>query len=84
MRQAIRIELSPEVESALQDAARRKGVTPEALVISMLEEQLALPQPEDEAALRPRDEWEALVFQVGKDCDVSLSDRQLSSDGLYD
>ena len=74
------ITLSPELEAALNEAASRRGVAPEALALDTLRERfLGVTAP-----LQPRDEWERGLLQAAQDCGVSLSDSALSSEGLYD
>jgi predicted DNA-binding antitoxin AbrB/MazE fold protein len=36
------------------------------------------------APLEPQDEWEQRLLSIAKDCDVSLSDSAVSSEGLYE
>jgi hypothetical protein len=42
----MRIELAPDLESALTDAARRQGTTPDLLAEAYLRERLDVRQPE--------------------------------------
>lgn len=74
------ITLSPEMKSVLESAALASGVTPEALAADVLEKQLR----RQYVKFEPRDEWERILASIGKDCGVSLTDEQLSSEGLYD
>jgi hypothetical protein len=71
------IELGPELEAALKEAAEKKGVTPEALVRRMLWQHFP-------PKLEPRDEWERELFALATDCGVSLSDEALSRENMYD
>jgi hypothetical protein len=73
------ITLGPDLEAALNEQARRQGVAPEALAISVLRERLLT-----ESALQPRDEWERGLLAAARDCGVSLPNSALSSEGLYD
>ena len=73
------IELSPELEIALSQMASRLSVAPEALVLDILQKRVLA-----DATLQPRDEWERRLLSIGRDCGVSLSDLDLSSEGLYD
>lgn len=74
------ITLGPELETALNEAARRQGLAPEAIAINVLRERfLGLV-----AALQPRDEWERGLLEAARDCGVSLPDAALSSEGLYE
>ncbi len=48
------ITLGPDLETALNDAARKQGIAPEALALTALRERF-LPSADQ---LQPRDEWE--------------------------
>ena len=74
------ITLTPDLESALNDAARKQGVAPETLALNVLRERF-VPRVFD---LTPRDEWERQLLALAKDCGVSHSNEALSSEGLYD
>ena len=74
------ITLGPELEAALNEAARRQGVAPEVLALNALRDRFLAPARTDES----RDEWERRLRQIGIDCGVSLSDEALSSEGLYE
>ena len=73
------IELDPELETALREAARQRGVTPEYLAVNALRWRFMA-----EEMRKPRDEWERGLQELAQDCGVSLSDEALSSEGLYD
>jgi predicted transcriptional regulator len=73
------ITLSPDLEAALSELARRQGVAPEVLALQVLRERLLAA-----AALKPRDEWERGLLEAARDCGVSLPDSSLSSEALYD
>src|SRR5947209_1940848 len=72
------ITLSPELEAALNEAARRQGLSPEALALDALRKRFL----DLTASLRPRDEWERGLLEAAKDCGVSLPDSALSSEGI--
>ena len=74
------ITLTPQLEAALSEQARRRGVAPETLALDALRERF-LPAAAD---LEPRDEWERRLFGAAIDCGVSVPDSALSSDGLYE
>ncbi len=74
------ITLTPQLEAALREQARRRGVAPEVLALDALRERFP-PTPAD---LKPRDEWERRLFGAAIDCGVSVPDSALSSDGLYE
>ena len=73
------ITLDSELEAALNEFARRQGVTPEVLAINVLRERFRAA-----ASLLPRDEWERGLLAAARDCAVTLSNEALSSEGLYD
>jgi hypothetical protein len=73
------ITLSPDLESAVQEAATRRGLTPEAFVIEALRERV-----QSNKAPEPRDEWERELLSIAKDCGVSLSNEAVSSEGIYE
>ena len=73
------VNLTPQLEAALSEEARRRGITPEILAIDALRHRF-LPKP----PVEPRDEWERRLFGAAIDCGVSVPDSVLSSDGLYE
>lgn len=73
------ITLDPELEAALSEVARHKGVAPEVLALNVLRERIP-----DMAVLVPRDEWERSLLALAHDCGVSLSNEALSREELYD
>jgi hypothetical protein len=74
------ITIAPELEAALRDAARRRGILPETLANEVLCRCLLAPPPMTE----PRDDWERQLREAASDCGVSLSNEALSSEGIYD
>jgi hypothetical protein len=74
------ITLTPQLEAALAEQSRRRGVAPEILALDTLRDRF-LPQGR---TIEPRDEWEQRLFGAALDCGVSLPDSALSSDGLYE
>jgi hypothetical protein len=74
------ITLGPDLEAALNDLARRQGITPEALALSALREKFLAPPP----PIQPQDEWERRLLSAATDCGVALSNEAVSSEGLYD
>ena len=74
------ITLTPELEAALNEAARRQGITPEAVALAALRERF-LPAASD---LQPRDEWERTLLSIGRARGVALSNEAVSSEGIYD
>ncbi len=73
------INLTPQLEAALSEQARQRGIAPENLALEVLRERFLR-----DAALQPRDEWERRLLEAATDCGVSLSNEALSSEGLYD
>lgn len=74
------INLTPPLEAALSEQARQRGVAPEMLALSALQDRFLPNVP----PVEPRDDWERKLFGAALDCGVSLPDSALSSDGLYD
>lgn len=74
------IQLSPDLEAALNESARRQGVAPDDLARRVLRERFLAPRRE----LASQDEWERLVLGLATDCGVSLPDAAVSSEGLYE
>jgi hypothetical protein len=75
------INLPPQLEAALREQARRRGIGPEALALAVLGERLLPGAP---PAVEPQDEWEEKLFGAAIDCGASVPDSALSSDGLYE
>lgn len=73
------ITLDAELEAALNEVARHKGVAPEVLALNVLRERIL-----EMAVLVPRDEWERELLALAIDCGVSLSNWAVSSEGIYD
>ena len=74
------IQLNSELEAALVESARRRGVAPDALALEALRERFLGASSID----APRDDWERRLLGIATDCGVSLPDSALSSDGLYE
>ncbi len=74
------ITLTPELEAALKEQARRRDAAPEALALDALRERflgpIALPEP--------RDEWGRRLRGLAIDCGVSLPDWAVSSEAIYE
>ena len=74
------ITLPPQLEAALSEQARWRGVAPEALALDVLRQRF----PSASADLEPRDEWERRLLKAATDCGVSLSHEAVSREGLYE
>jgi hypothetical protein len=74
------ITLGPDLESALNDLARKQGAVPEVLALNALRERFLAPGLQ----VQPRDEWERRLLEAGTDCGVALSHEAISSEGLYE
>jgi hypothetical protein len=72
------LNLPPQLEAAMNEQARRRGVAPETL--DALRERFLPARP----VIEPQDEWERRLFGAAVDCGVSVPDSALSSEGLYD
>lgn len=76
---AVVINVDTSLAAALDDEARKQGVTAEELALDILRARF-LPDP----ALQPRDEWERGLLAAARDYGVSISNEALSRDELYD
>lgn len=74
------VTIGPELESALNEAARHAGSTLEELALTVLKDRF-LPRVE---LPTPRDEWERRLLAIGTPCGANLSHEDLSSEALYD
>jgi len=73
------LTLPPQLECALAEQARQRGIAPERLAVDVLLRHLLPISPPI-----PADDWERQLFAAAIDCGVSVPDVALSSDGLYD
>jgi hypothetical protein len=74
------IKLPSELEAALNESARRSGISPQELAVSVLRERLL----GNSAPFTPTDDWERALLGIATDCGVSLPHSALSSEELYD
>ena len=74
------ITLEPELEAALNEAALRRGVAPEQLVLDALRQRFL----HSAAPAVPPDEWELRLLGMARECGVSLPDNALSRQALYE
>jgi hypothetical protein len=74
------VNLTPQLEAALTEQARQRGVAPEILALEALRDRYLPNVP----PITPRDDWERELFGAALDCGVSVPDSALSSEGLYE
>ena len=74
------IAVSPELEAALSESARLRGIAPEALALQTLRDRFLADSP----ALVPQDDWERRLLEAATDCGVSLPHSALRAEGLYE
>ena len=72
------ITLGPELETALNEQARKQGVVPEALALDALRERFLA------ARALSHEDWAKRLREVGSDCGTSLSHEAVSSEGIYE
>jgi len=73
------ISINSDLETAIDTAAKRKGVSPEELALTVLRERFLHARP-----FVPRNDWDRALLAAASDCGVSLSNEAVSSEGLYD
>ena len=76
------VALDPEMEKVIKDQAERTGKTPEEVVNDALRRGL-LPDYRDQLP-PPRDEWETLLGSIPVRTGISLTNEQVSSEGIYE
>ena len=74
------IRLPSQLEAALSEQARRRGVAPEVLAMEVLRERFLPTAP----PIEPQDEWERSLLEAASDCGVSPSNEALSREALYE
>jgi hypothetical protein len=74
------ITLEPELEVALKQAALRRGVAPDQLVLDALRQRFL----HGAAPAVPDVEWEPRLVGMARECGVSLPDTALSRRALYE
>jgi hypothetical protein len=74
------ITLPKQLAVAVDEQAKRRGVSPENLAIEAIRDRYLPKVP----PVVPQDEWERRLFSAAIDCGVSVPDEALSSEGLYD
>lgn len=74
------LPISPRLEAALNEEARKRGTDPQAVATLALWERF-IPEV---LKLEPRDEWERRLLAIGVDCGVSYPSEILSSETYYD
>jgi hypothetical protein len=75
------VALNPELEKVINDRAEQTGRTPEEIVNEALRRGL-LTDHRDQVP--PPDEWVALLRSIPIRAGVSLTDEQVSSEGIYE
>ena len=73
------LQLEPTLEAQLNERAQRDGVPAEDLVISAVQKLLKSTR----LALIPQDDWEEEIFSIGRNCGITHTDFELSSEGIY-
>ncbi len=74
------ITVDNELEAALTEEARRRGIAAADLALHTLRDQFLTSHP----PAQPHDDWERRLLALAKDCGVSLSDTVLSRETLYE
>jgi hypothetical protein len=74
------ITIGSELETALNETARNRGISPETLALNALRERFLT----STRASEPRDDWERRLREAATDCGISLPDFAVSSEGLYE
>jgi hypothetical protein len=74
------ITVGAELETALNEHARQRGVSPHDLALEVLRSQFLAPMPPDTSG----DDWVRRLRRVATDCGVALSDAAVGSEGLYE
>lgn len=74
------IDLSPQLEAALSEQARRRGVAPEAVAVQALRDRFLLAPP----AAESHEEWLRRLRALATDCGVSLPDSALRREAMYE
>lgn len=74
------ITLGPDLVSALNDLAQKRGVAPEVLALNALRERFLAPALQ----VQSQDEWERRLLGAATDCGVAMSHEAVSSEGLYE
>ncbi|MDP1796440.1 MAG: hypothetical protein Q8K78_03120 [Planctomycetaceae bacterium] len=74
------ITVDNELEAALTEQARLRGIAAADLALDALREQFLTPQ----SSAMAQDEWERRLLGLSKNCGVSLSDTVLSRETLYE
>jgi hypothetical protein len=74
------ITLGPELEAALIEVASSRGVAPEVLALNALRDRFL----RTTSPVQPQDEWERRLLGLAKECGVSLPDRALGRETLYE
>ena len=74
------ITLDSQLEAALIESARKRGVSPNDLAVNALRERFMAATPEN----LTHEEWRQRLRSAATNCGVSLSHEDLGSEWLYD
>lgn len=78
------ITLTPDIEAAVAEKAHQQGTSPETLALNSLRETFVAKATHRPVTLiEPRDEWERRLANIGVETGISLTDEQVSSEGIY-
>ena len=80
MEPSMTVTLGPAITAAVMAEAERTGNQPDGLVLMALREKFLGPIP----PIVPQDDWERALLALGTAAGVSLSDKALSREELYD
>jgi hypothetical protein len=79
------IQLSADLQAAVDAEANRLGTTPESLVVQTLRMRfIKLPKPGKPMTNEQKEEWLARLRAIAQPCGVTLTDEQMSREMLYD
>jgi hypothetical protein len=74
------IHIPKQLEVAIDDQAKRRGVSPETLALEAIRERFQLKVPTE----AEHEAWKRKLSEAASDCGVALTNEALSSEGLYE
>ena len=74
------ITIPKQLEIAVGEQAKRRGVAPEALALEAIRERFMPSAPSEDE----HEAWMKKLRGAASECGVSLSNEAISSEGLYD